>query len=137
MVIDSSVALTWCGEAEHTPAALALLDQVIEGGASAPSLWPLEVLNVLTLAVRRGRIDSAQAHRLAEFLRALPIELDAETASQAWTTTMRLAEAHRLTTYDAAYLELAQRLELPLASLDQELRKAATAIGVPLVDLAT
>lgn len=132
LVIDSSVALTWCFEDERTPATLAVLDQVVQTGATAPALWPLEVLNALAMAERRKRLTAVQRHHLAGFLRDLPITLDPETAGQAWTMTARLAEQHRLTVYDATYLELAQRLGLPLATLDQELRAAASATGVPL-----
>ena len=131
LVIDSSVALTWCFEDERTPATLALLDRVAQAGATAPTLWPLEVLNALAMAERRKRLTAVQRHHLAGFLRNLPITLDPETAAQAWIATTRLAEQHRLTLYDASYLELAQRLGLPLATLDQELRRAANAIGVP------
>lgn len=137
MVVDSSVALTWCFEDEQTPASLALLEAVVEAGAVAPSLWPLEVLNALIMAERRKRVDAAQRQRLTGFLRDLPIVLDSETAAQAWSATIQLAERHRLTVYDAAYLELAQRRDLPLASLDQELRAAAEVAGVALVELVT
>lgn len=85
------------------------------------------------MAERRGRLDIMRRHQLAGFLRDLPVNLDQETADQAWTATMRLSERHRLTLYDAAYLELAQRLQLPLATLDQELRAAANALGIPLL----
>ena len=115
------------------PPALVLLEAVVEAGAVAPSLWPLEVLNALIMAERRKRVDAAQRQRLSGFLRDLPIALDDETAAQAWSATIQLAERHRLTVYDAAYLELAQRRDLPLASLDQELRAAAEAAGVALV----
>lgn len=137
MVVDSSVTLTWCFEDEQTAASLALLEQVVENGAVAPTVWPLEVLNALVMAERRKRVDAAQRQRLTGFLRDLPIALDAETAAQAWSATVQLAERHRLTVYDAAYLELAQRRGLPLASLDNELRAAAEAVGVALVELAT
>jgi len=86
-VLDNSVALTWCFEDERTPAMGALLVQVGESGALAPGLWPLEALNGLLVAERRGRLDAPRRHRLTGFLRALPIKLDDETASQAWTTT--------------------------------------------------
>jgi predicted nucleic acid-binding protein len=132
-VLDSSVTLSWCFDDEHTGATDALLEQVVESGAQAPSLWPLEVLNALTMAERRGRIDSAQRQQLAGFLHDLPVTIDAETATQAWATTSRLAARYRLTIYDAAYLELAQRLGLPLATLDKELRAAARALGVPML----
>lgn len=107
MIIDSSVALTWCFEDEQTPASLALLEAVVEAGAIAPTVWPLEVLNALIVAERRKRVDAAQRQRLSGFLRDLPIVLDDETAAQAWSATIQLAERHRLTVYDAAYLELA------------------------------
>jgi predicted nucleic acid-binding protein len=137
MVIDSSVTLTWCFEDEQTAASLALLEQVVQNGAVAPTVWPLEVLNALVMAERRKRVDAAQRQRLTGFLRDLPIAFDAETAAQAWSATVQLAERHRLTVYEAAYLELAQRRGLPLASLDNELRAAAEAVGVALVELAT
>lgn len=131
-VVDSSVTLAWCFEDERTDATDALLHQVAASGAMAPALWPLEVLNGLAMAARRNRIDTDRRQRLESFLRDLPVILDDETAAQAWTVTARLAERFQLTVYDAAYLELAQRLELPLATLDQPLRAAASALGVTL-----
>jgi predicted nucleic acid-binding protein len=132
-VLDNSVALTWCFEDERTPATAALLEQVGELGAQAPMLWPLEALNGLLVAERRGRLDAARRQRLAGFLRALPITLDVDTASQAWTETARLAERFGLSAYDAAYLELARRRDLPLASLDRALRAAATVLGLTVL----
>ena len=88
MVVDSSVALTWCFEDEQTPSSLVLLEAVVEAGAVAPSLWPLEVLNALIMAERRKRVDAAQRQRLSGFLRDLPIALDDETAAQAWSATL-------------------------------------------------
>ena len=93
----------------------------------------LEVLNGLAMAERRGRLDDKRRQRLGDFLHKLPVNLDHETASHAWTVTARLAARFRLTLYDAAYLELAQRLRLPLASLDKELRVASSALGVTLL----
>jgi predicted nucleic acid-binding protein len=132
-VLDNSVALTWCFEDERTPATAALLEQVGELGAQAPMLWPLEALNGLLVAERRGRLDASRRLRLAGFLRALPITLDVDTASQAWSETARLAERFGLSAYDAAYLELAQRRDLPLASLDRALRAAATVLGLTVL----
>jgi predicted nucleic acid-binding protein len=99
----------------------------------APTLWSLEILNGLAMAERRGRFDTARRHQIAGFLRDLPVNLDPETASQAWTATALLAERYCLTFYDAAYLELAQPLDLPLAMLDEELRTAGTALGLALL----
>ena len=132
-VVDSSVALAWCFEDEQTRPVMDLLDRVAESGAIAPSLWPLEALNGLLMAERRRRLDAKRRQRLAGFLRGLPITLDAETVDQAWTATARLAERHRLTLYDAAYLELAQRRKLPLATLDGDLIKAGKALGMTLL----
>jgi predicted nucleic acid-binding protein len=132
-VVDNSVALAWCFEDEHTQPIMDLLDRVAETGAVAPSLWPLEALNGLLMAERRRRLDTKRRRRLAGFLRGLPIVLDAETADQAWTATARLAERYRLTLYDAAYLELAQRRKLPLATLDQDLIRAGKALGMSLL----
>ncbi len=132
-VIDNSVALAWCFEDEQTAGIMALLDRVADAGAIAPQLWPIEALNGLLTAERRGRIDSTVRLRLAGFLRQLPIDIDEDTASQSWTTTARLAEQHRLTAYDATYLELAVRRGLPLASRDVALIAAARAVGVDLL----
>jgi predicted nucleic acid-binding protein len=105
------------------------------GGGHAPSLWPLEVLNALAMARRRGRITPEARQSRIALLQALPIILDTETAVQAWSATTWLAERHRLTLYDAAYLELAQRLDLPLATLDADLRQAAKNLGIPLLGM--
>ena len=136
-VVDSSIALTWCFEDEATQAADALLIRLTNDGAHAPSLWPLEVLNALVMAQRRGRLTAAARQERIALLHALPIILDTETCEQAWTITNLLAERHSLTLYDAAYLELAQRLNLPLATLDTDLRTAAKALGVPLLGSPT
>ena len=104
--------------------------------AVAPQLWPLEAANVLLTAERRGRITAPERQRLIRFLRALPIEIDDQTASQVWTATVQLAEQHRLSAYDAAYLELALRLGLPLATADRAVIAAAEAVGVPVLSAA-
>jgi predicted nucleic acid-binding protein len=132
-IVDSSVSLSWCFEDERTPATKALLERVGEGGTLVPQHWPLEVLNGLMMAERRQRIDAPRRQRLADFLCDLPITLDTETTTQVWRATQRLAERFRLTIYDAVYLELAQRKHLPLASLDEELRRAGASLGVTLL----
>lgn len=132
-VLDNSVALAWCFADEQTPAVMELLDRVTETGASAPLLWPLEALNGLLAAERRRRLDAAKRSQLTGFLRELPIVLDMDTADRGWDATVRLAERFRLSAYDAAYLELAQRRRLPLASLAQDLRAAAVASGVKVL----
>ena len=129
-VLDNSVALSWCFEDEQTPSVMALLDRVVETGAMAPLLWPLEALNGLLVAERRRRLTAAKRAELTGLLRALPITLDDDTAEKSWEDTVRLAERFTLSVYDATYLELAQRRRLPLASKDRALRSAAAALGV-------
>lgn len=133
LVIDSSITLAWFFEDERSAGADAVLRQVAESGAVAPALWKLEVANGLQMAVRRKRIDEAFRDASIADLRALGVAIDAQTDQQAWSTTLQLADRWRLTLYDAAYLELAQRLGLPLATLDKELRAAGTALGLSVV----
>ncbi len=132
-VLDNSVALAWCFEDEQSPPIMALLDRVVETGAIAPLLWPLEALNGLLLAERRRRLDAQKRAELVGLLRALPITLDDETAEKSWEATLRLAERFTLSVYGAAYLELAQRRRLPLACKDRALRNAAAALGVEVL----
>jgi predicted nucleic acid-binding protein len=107
-----------------------LLERLTEDGAFAPMLWPLEALNGLLVAERRGRLAVAKRRQLAGFLRDLPVAIDNETAAEAWTTTARLAEPLRLR---RRYLELAERRGLPLASLNRNLRAAAMALGIAVL----
>jgi predicted nucleic acid-binding protein len=132
-VVDTSITLAWCFEEERTQPIMDLLYRLGQQGAHAPLLWPLEALNGLLMAQRRRRIHAQQREELAEFLRVLPVALDSETTEHAWTTTAQLADRHRLTAYDAAYLELALRRKLPLATLDHELIKAAKALGTTVL----
>ena len=132
-VVDSSVALAWVYSEETTEAISEVLARLTDRGAWVPALWRLEVANVLEVNVRRGRHDAAFRDAALADPAVLPISIDAETDRQAWAATLRLAARHRLTVYDAAYLELAQRRGLPLATLDKELRDAATAEGVILL----
>jgi predicted nucleic acid-binding protein len=132
-VLDSSVTLSWCFADERTPQATTLLYQVADSGAVVPGLWRLEVANALQSAVRRGRIDGAYRDAVLADLAVLAIDIDPETDARAWSDTLALADRHRLSVYDAAYLELAQRRRLPLASRDGALRAAAAALDLPLL----
>lgn len=129
--------MAWCFEDEATPATEDVLDQVVESNAFVPSIWRFEVGNALQMAIRRKRIsDVFRDDALAKLL-AMPITVDAETDAHAWTTALRLSGRFGLTLYDAAYVELAQRRGLPLASLDQEMRAAAPALNVELLGSAS
>ena len=136
VVIDASVALAWCFRDERTEATATLLERVQTDAAAVPSLWHLEVANVLALAERRGRITPAESTELIALLETLEIVVDEETASRALGRVLDLARAERLTAYDAAYLELAMRLGLPLASKDADLCDAAERLGVSVLRAA-
>jgi predicted nucleic acid-binding protein len=133
LVLDSSVTLAWVYSEETSPAVSRVLQLVSNDGAWVPSLWRLEVANILEIGVRRRRHDGAFRDSMLADLALLPIALDQDTAAHAWGATLRLAERHRLTIYDAAYLELAKRRDLPLATLDAELRAAAKGEKVTLL----
>lgn len=135
LVLDGSLALSWYFEDERTDASRAVLEEVAERGALVPPHWPLEVANGLQMAVRRKRIDVAFRDRALANLATMMIEVDPECQARAWSGAVRLADAHVLTLYDAAYLELAERRRLRLATLDRSLARAAGAVGVALIGI--
>ena len=135
LVLDSSVTLAWVYSAETTEEISSVFGRVVESEAWVPALWRLEVANVLEMGVRKGRSDATFRDAALADLALLPITVDRETDRQAWGATANLARRHRLTLYDAAYLELARRRSLPLATLDNELRAAALAEDVALLGL--
>ena len=133
-VLDCSATLPWVFASEATPETDALLDELAAGRrAWVPALWHLEVANVMLGAQKRGQIDRAGVEKFMATLRALEIEVDDETTAVAWTRTLGLGQAYGLTAYDAAYLELALRKGVPLASLDEPLRKACKKAGGALL----
>ncbi len=121
IVVDASMAIAWLFADERTDAAHAVMLRVVSDGAVVPSMWPLEVANVLRNAVRRGRCDEAYVDRSLERLSRFPVDIDEETSIHAWTATRALSREQGLTLYDAAYLELAIRKAGPLATCDAEL----------------
>jgi predicted nucleic acid-binding protein len=133
LVLDSSATLAWVYGDETTDAIRAVFDQVADTGAVVPSLWRLEVANSLTVAVRRGRIDADFRRAALADLALLDIITDQYTDANAWGESLTLASQFRLTLYDAAYLEVARRRTVPLATLDSDLRSAARAVGVRLL----
>jgi predicted nucleic acid-binding protein len=133
LVVDASVALAWCFDDEASPVSDAILDMVKDDGAIVPSLWHLELANVLLQAERRGRTIVGGLVARLELLDQLPIATDAETSGRAWREVLALARSERLTTYDAAYLELAVRRGLSLATRDEALLGAAKRLGIALV----
>jgi predicted nucleic acid-binding protein len=133
LVLDSSVTMAWIYADETTEAVRSVFERIAEGSAWVPGLWRLEVANVLEIGVRPGRHNADFRDATLSDLALLPIRPDPETHERAWGPTVRLAERHRLTIYDAAYLELALRRGLPLATLDGELRAAAAVEKVQLM----
>jgi len=132
-VLDCSATLPWVFGDEATPACDALLDQLGAGArAWVPALWHLELGNVLLGAKRRNRIDQAGIEAFLSQLAVYDIAVDDQTTERAWQKTLDLAMQYALSTYDAAYLELALRRGVPLASLDSALITAARTCGVAL-----
>ena len=132
IVLDASMTLAWLFEDEQTDQVLATINHVYMGGASVPPLWRYEVANGLQMAIRRQRITPDYRTRCLDKIDELPITIDPDGVSEIWSTTIKLADLYRLTVYDAAYLELAQRRRLPLATLDAALSKTARESGVDL-----
>jgi predicted nucleic acid-binding protein len=129
-VLDCSLTVSWFFEDETDAYAEAVEDSLPSVTAVVPSLWPLEVANALLVGERRERATEAKVTTFLTLLSSLPIKIDDETAIRAWTEALPLARAHQLSVYDAGYLELAVRLGLPLASLDEPLLAAAKHAGV-------
>lgn len=132
-VIDASVALAWCFADELSETADAALGRLEHETAIAPAIWPLEVANGLRTAERRGRLDLADVARVRDLLLALPVEVEAVDLRRALGEVSELARSLELTAYDAAYLALAARRGLSLATVDDRLRQAATSSGVGLL----
>jgi len=133
-VLDCSATLPWVFASEATPATRALQDQLArDGKAWVPALWHLEVGNALLVARRRNRIDQAGIAKFFSTLNLYDIEVDNATVPAAWSATLRLAEGHNLSLYAAAYLELALRKGVPLATLDARLRQAVKQAGGTVV----
>jgi predicted nucleic acid-binding protein len=133
-VLDGSLTMAWCFEDEASPETDEIQDSLTAGAhAYVPTLWHLEIANVLWACERRNRITEADSVRFLAVLEALNITTDHQTEQHASQRTLGLARRHGLSVYDAAYLELAMRLGLPIASKDEALRKAAEAVGLSIL----
>ena len=134
LVLDASVAVSWCFPDRRTEYTTRVLHEVASGFAVVPGLWALEVGNALVASERRGYLKPVQLGAFLRDLQDLPKQVEHVTPEQAFDRVLALAKEHELSTYDACYLELAERMGLPLATLDSDLRKAARSAGVDLVD---
>jgi len=132
-IIDCSMTMAWCFPDEATVKSSQLLDRLEAETVLVPSLWFLEVTNVLAIAERRKRITAVKADQFLSLLDNFDIEVDDTAAGRAFHHLLLLCRSHRLTSYDAVYLDLAMRRNLALASLDDDLRREAKALGVKLL----
>jgi predicted nucleic acid-binding protein len=129
-VLDASTTAAWCFPDVSSKTADQAFDRLAEDEAIAPGLWWVEIRNILIVAERRGRIDTADTARFLSDLSRLPIAIDHNAVE---ATVLDLARGHNLTVYDAMYLELASRHALPLATLDRKLVGACRSSGVPVI----
>ncbi len=135
-VLDNSIVMAWSFEDKVDKYADAVLERLADTRAVVPGLWPLEVASALLMGERRKRSTEAETSKWTGILASLPITIDGETNSHAWSDTLSLARGHNLSAYDAAYLELANRRGLPLATIDGKLRTDAEAVGVALLEVS-
>jgi predicted nucleic acid-binding protein len=133
LIIDCSITMAWCFADEATTETAQVQDRLIAEAALVPEHWFLEVVNVLAMAEKRKRISAVDATNFLRLLATLDIQTDHETSARAFDHLPPLCRNHGLTSYDAAYLELAVRQRLPVASLDDDLRQAALALGVQIL----
>ena len=132
-VIDTSVVMTWCFKDETSKYADAILDSLEVSIAVVPSIWPLEVGNVLLVAERKKRLGEADSTRFIALLAELPIMIEQEPPERMMKEILALAREHKLSTYDASYLDLAMRKGLPIATLNNGLIAAAKRSQVPII----
>jgi len=133
IVLDCSVAFAWCFLDESQPLTDAALGTVSEQGAIVPEIWPLEVVNVLLVAERRKRLTRADSEEFLGLLAALPIQVEPMPPMDRMASLLSLGRRCGLSSYDAAYLDLAMRRSLPLATLDTQLARAARKCHVSLL----
>ena len=133
-VVDAAVTLAWCFADEASELADRVLDRLERDEALAPAIWPLEVANGLRTAEGRGRLDLADVAHVRDLLTALPVQVESVPLDTALGEVAELARQLDLTAYDAAYLALAARRGLTLATVDDRLKRACELAGVELVD---
>ena len=132
-IIDCSLAMAWLFKDEATDKTTEVLERLATETGLVPAWWFLEVTNVIALAERKGRIAPPESQQFVTDLSRLDIEIDTESPSRSFSHILPLCRGSSLTSYDAMYIELALRRDLPLATLDERLRKAAKKAGVKLL----
>ncbi len=129
-VLDTSVTMSWCFEDESDSYGDRILDRLEETEAFVPLLWQLEVINVLVTAEQQDRIEPAGSREFINLLSALPISVDTPQTTTYIPEISSIARRLSLTAYDAAYIELSERQNIPLATLDENLREAVQKEGI-------
>lgn len=132
-IIDCSMTMSWFFPDEATASTQQIHHRLISESALVPSIWYLEVANVLYMAEKRKRTKRNDSTSFLRLLQTFEIHSDDTWHHRAFDQVMTLCRVHQLTSYDAAYLELAIRCQLPLASLDDALCKAAKAEGLQVL----
>lgn len=133
-VVDASVTMSWCFEDEATSYTESVLEQLRVTSAAVPAIWPLEVANILLLGERRGRVPRPKTESFVRVLQELQVSVENGAPATMLGPVLQIGREYGLTSYDAAYLELAMRRGLPLATLDRRLADAAGRAGVELVE---
>jgi predicted nucleic acid-binding protein len=136
IVIDNSVVMSWCFEDEASDYADSVLNALKITSAMVPSIWPYEFVNVLLVAERQKRLKQAESVQFVTLLSELSILVDEDSPEKSMKDVLALGRETGLSSYDAAYLELAMRNGFPLATLDKKLTAAAKAVDVNLFDLS-
>ena len=132
-VVDNSVVMSWCFKDETNKYADTVLDRLKEATAVVPSIWPLEVVNVLLVAERQKRLSESDSMRFITLLSQLPIMVEPERPEKMMKDLLALARANNLSSYDASYIDLAMRRGFIIATLDNRLIEAARRIDVPIL----
>jgi len=132
-VVDNSVVMSWCFKDETNTYADIVLNRLTEATAVVPSIWPLEVVNVLLVAERQKRLSESDSIRFITLLSQLPIFVEDERPEKMMKDLLALARTNHLSSYDASYLDLAMRKGYPIATLDSKLIEAARRIHVPIL----
>lgn len=132
-ILDCSMAMAWCFADESTPKTAQIQDRLATEAAVVPGHWFLEIANVLAMAEKRKRISLADSGLFVQLLSVMDIQVDEEASRRAFEHVLPLCRSHGLTSYDAVYLDLALRRQLPIASLDDALRQAAKKLGLKVL----
>ncbi len=132
-MIDNSVVMSWCFRDETNHYADSILDRLPDASVFVPSIWPLEVVNVLVVAERGRRLSEADSVQFITLLSQLPIVVEQRQTEKVMKELLTLARSNSLSSYDASYLDLAMRKGVPLATLDKNLIAAAEAVGIEVL----